>query len=67
MRGQAALSQSRGGIEYANRTQRPEVPRRRDRAAGVSQTLWSMDDLYEKMDARCVKPGKRGLYKKHIG
>ncbi|MER9047677.1 IS1 family transposase [Mesorhizobium sp. M0923] len=33
-------------------------------AAGVSQTLWSMDDLCEKMDAVAPKPGKRGPYKK---
>ncbi|RWE86952.1 MAG: hypothetical protein EOS49_11860 [Mesorhizobium sp.] len=30
-------------------------------AAGVSQTLWSMDDLCEKMDAVAPKPGKRVL------
>ncbi|WP_210421429.1 MULTISPECIES: DDE-type integrase/transposase/recombinase [unclassified Mesorhizobium] len=34
-------------------------------AAGVSQTLWSMDDICEKMDAIAPKPGKRGSYKKH--
>lgn len=34
-------------------------------AAGVSQTLWSMEDLCEKMDAVASKPGKRGPYKKH--
>ncbi|WP_210241218.1 DDE-type integrase/transposase/recombinase [Mesorhizobium sp. B3-2-1] len=34
-------------------------------AAGVSATLWSMDDLCEKMDAVAPKPGKRGPYKKH--
>lgn len=34
-------------------------------AAGVSKTLWSMDDLCEKMDAVAPKPGKRGPYKKH--
>ncbi|ESW83912.1 IS1 family transposase [Mesorhizobium sp. M0179] len=33
-------------------------------AAGVSRTLWSMDDLCEKMDAVAPKPGKRGPYKK---
>ncbi|MBA3448799.1 MAG: hypothetical protein H0T56_14580 [Pseudaminobacter sp.] len=32
-------------------------------AAGVSNTLWSMDDLCEKMDAVAPKPGKRGPYK----
>lgn len=30
--------------------------------AGVSQTLWSMEDLSEKMDAVVPKPGKRGPY-----
>ena len=33
-------------------------------AAGVSPTLWSMDDLCDKMDAVAPKPGKRGAYKK---
>ena len=33
-------------------------------AAGVSQTLWSMEDLCEKMDAVAPKPGPRGPYKK---
>lgn len=33
-------------------------------AAGVSQTLWSMDDLCGMMDAVAPKPGKRGPYKK---
>ena len=33
-------------------------------AAGVSKTLWSMEDLCEKMDAVAPKPGKRGPYKK---
>jgi hypothetical protein len=31
--------------------------------AGVSQTLWSMDDLCEKMDAVATKAGPRGPYK----
>lgn len=35
-------------------------------AAGVSRTLWSMDDLCEKMDAVAPKPGKRGPYKKKM-
>lgn len=35
-------------------------------AAGVSQTLWSMEDLCEKMDAVAPKPGKRGPYKKRV-
>ncbi|ESX29478.1 MULTISPECIES: hypothetical protein [unclassified Mesorhizobium] len=29
-------------------------------AAGMAQTIWSMDDLCEKMDAVAPKPGKRG-------
>jgi len=33
-------------------------------AAGLSATLWSMDDLCEKMDAAAPKSGKRGPYKK---
>jgi hypothetical protein len=32
-------------------------------AAGVSATLWSMDDLCEKMDAAAQKLGKRGPHK----
>lgn len=33
-------------------------------AAGLSKTLWSMDDLVAKMDAIAPKPGPRGSYKK---
>lgn len=33
-------------------------------AAGVSATLWSMDDLVAMMDAVARKPGRRGPYKK---
>ena len=33
-------------------------------AAGVSHTLWSMDDLCQRMDAVAPKPGPRGPYKK---
>lgn len=33
-------------------------------AAGVSQTLWSMADVCEMMDAVAPKPGPRGPYKK---
>ena len=33
-------------------------------AAGLSATLWSMDDLREKMDAVAPKLGPRGPYKK---
>jgi len=32
----------------------------------LSQTLWSMDDLCEKMDAVAPKPGKRSPYKKRV-
>jgi IS1 family transposase len=33
-------------------------------AAGVSQTLWSMEDLCQMMDEVAPKPGPRGPYKK---
>ncbi len=33
-------------------------------AAGISDTLWSMTDLAEMVDAAAPKPGKRGPYKK---
>jgi hypothetical protein len=33
-------------------------------AAGVSDTLWSMTDLAEMIDATLPRPGKRGAYKK---
>ena len=33
-------------------------------AAAVSQTLWSMEDLCETMDAVAPKPSKRGRHKK---
>ncbi|MER8555180.1 IS1 family transposase [Mesorhizobium sp. M1217] len=33
-------------------------------AAGLSQTLWSMDDFCQMMDAVSPKPGPRGPYKK---
>jgi hypothetical protein len=32
--------------------------------AGISNTLWSMTDLAEMLDATAPKPGKRGPYKK---
>jgi hypothetical protein len=35
-------------------------------AAGISDTLWSMSDLAEMIDAAQPKPGKRGSYKKQI-
>jgi hypothetical protein len=34
-------------------------------AAGLSDTLWSVTDLAEMIDAAQPKPGKRGTYKKH--
>jgi IS1 family transposase len=34
-------------------------------AAGVSKTLWSMEDVAAMVDAAAPKPGKRGPYKKH--
>jgi len=34
-------------------------------AAGLSETLWSMTDLAEMVDAAQPKLGKRGPYKKH--
>ncbi|MEI9419818.1 hypothetical protein O7A70_01290 [Mesorhizobium sp. Cs1299R1N1] len=33
-------------------------------AAGMSKTLWSIDNLCEKMDEVAPKPGPRGHYKK---
>ena len=33
-------------------------------AAGISETLWSMTDLANMVDATAPKPGKRGPYKK---
>jgi IS1 family transposase len=35
-------------------------------AAGISDTLWSVTDLAEMIDAAAPKPGKRGPYKKQI-
>jgi IS1 family transposase len=35
-------------------------------AAGISDTLWSMKDMVEMIDASLPKPGKRGLYKKLV-
>ncbi|MER8595836.1 IS1 family transposase [Mesorhizobium sp. M1182] len=35
-------------------------------AAGLSQTLWSMDDICDRMDAVAPKPGKRGPYRKNV-
>jgi hypothetical protein len=33
-------------------------------AAGVSQTLWTMEDIATRIEARTAKPVKRGPYKK---
>jgi hypothetical protein len=33
-------------------------------AAGVSKTLWTMEDIAERVEARRSQPGKRGPYKK---
>lgn len=35
-------------------------------AAGVSQTLWTMEDIAERIGARTGKPAKRGPYKKRV-
>ena len=33
-------------------------------ASGLSDTLWSVKDMAEMIDANLSKPGKRGPYKK---
>jgi hypothetical protein len=35
-------------------------------AAGVSATLWTMEDIAEKIGARRPEPGKRGPYRKRV-
>ena len=35
-------------------------------AAGVTDTLWSLEDIAEKIEADRPQPGKRGPYKKRI-
>ena len=35
-------------------------------AAGVSNTLWSVADLAEMVEAAALKPGKRGPYRKAV-
>jgi hypothetical protein len=35
-------------------------------AAGVTDTLWSMTDLAEMVDASLPKPGPRGPYEKRM-
>jgi hypothetical protein len=32
-------------------------------AAGVSATLWTMEDIAERIEARTARPAKRGPYK----
>jgi hypothetical protein len=33
-------------------------------AAGVTDKLWSMEDIHALIEARAKKPGKRGPYKR---
>jgi len=33
-------------------------------AAGVSQALWTIEDIANRIEARAAKPAKRGPYKK---
>jgi IS1 family transposase len=35
-------------------------------AAGITNQLWSLEDIAERIEARHPKPGKRGPYKKRI-
>jgi hypothetical protein len=35
-------------------------------AAGISETLWTMEDIAERIEAQRPKPGKRGPYKKRM-
>jgi IS1 family transposase len=35
-------------------------------AAGVSRTLWTMEDIAERIETRQAKPAKRGPYKKRV-
>lgn len=42
----------------------PTGPEGQKRPAGVTEKLWSMDDLIAMMDAEAPKPGPRGRYKK---
>jgi hypothetical protein len=35
-------------------------------AAGISDTLWTMEDIAERIEARQAKPAKRGPYKKRL-
>ncbi len=35
-------------------------------AAGITDKLWSLEDIAERIDARQPEPAKRGLYKKRV-
>ncbi len=35
-------------------------------AAGISNTLWTLEDIAQRIEARTAKPAKRGPYKKRI-
>lgn len=36
-------------------------------AAGITDTLWSLEDIAERIEANRPQPGKRGPYKKRVG
>jgi hypothetical protein len=42
----------------------PKGPQGQKRPAGVSDKLWSMENIAELIEARAATPGKRGSYKK---
>ena len=35
-------------------------------AAAVSQTIWTMEDIADRIEARAAKPARRGPYKKPV-